>query len=138
MLAILAIKFINTGMDRWDGNLDAFYWVNDSDATLGKIMHWLIVIIVAGTCIECGFYVLAQKKPASLLIKNGFSVFSYGILLKFGNTVFDDWAFDDDMSIVLYRIFGTYEEHVKITIYIGLILVGIGFFLLKVVQKANE
>lgn len=129
---ILDFSFFFICLSHYNSNMEAFDWVSDTAKMLGVIFYFLIAAAVLPDCIKAIKKFLEKKQDGIALIANGVSTLLYALLLQIGRWLFNDWS-DSDISIVLYRIFGTYKEMI-----VPLILAAVVFFVLAVVVAQNK
>ncbi len=129
---ILDFAFFITCLSHYSSNMDAFDWVSDTAKMLGVIFYFLIAAAALPDCIKAIKNFLEKKQDGTALIANGVSTLLYALSLQIGRWLFNDWS-DSDISIVLYRIFGTYKEMI-----VPLVLAAVVFFVLAVVVMKNK
>lgn len=131
LMAILGIMFLSTAISRWQGNADAFDWTSDSAKMLGIILHWGIMGVFLGTCIECICNYVGKGMRGEILVTNSISLFVLAIVLQIGHWIFNDWD-TKDMSIIMYRIFGTYTDLIGVSIFFAIVMFIVGVLLVKI------
>lgn len=133
LVSILVFLFYKYGISNLDKNMDAFDWVSNSAKTIGIIVYWGIPIIFSSLCIEYIMKCITEKMNVKMLvcIKASIKMFFYGIILWLGSTIYSDWT-NDDMSIVFYRIFSTYEELIGITMIFAFVILVCGILREKI------
>ena len=131
LMAILGIMFMSTGISHFQGNVDAFDWTSNSAKAVGIILHWGIMCVFLGTCVECIFNFLGRGMKGEILITNGITIFVFALLLQIGHWIFNDWN-SEDMSIIMYRVLGTYTNLIGVSIFFAIILFVIGILLMKI------
>ncbi len=124
LASILLFRYYGVAFSRIDANKDAFYWVSDSAEMAGIILHWLVPITPTISYVE--YLVKCIKSKMNVKFYNctslGMSMFIWGGMLWIGRMIYEDWSSNNDMSIVLYRIFSTYRELISITMLFAVIV----------------
>lgn len=115
-----------------ESNMDAFDWVSSTSKMLGILLYFAIAVSALPDCIKTIGKVAAGKHDQSSLIANGISTIICALFLQIGRWIFNDWS-DNDMSIVFYRIFGTYKGMV-----VPLVLASIVFFTFAFLLAADK
>jgi hypothetical protein len=130
---VLSFAFFIICFLYYGSNMDAFDWVSDSTKMVGVIFYFLIAVLALLDCLMASKKFMEGKQDRKALIANGASTLLYAFVLQIGSWICDDWS-DGDMSIVLYRIFGTYKRMV-----IPLVLAAVVFFgLAAVAERKNN
>lgn len=126
LVFILMYLFYKFAFYYIDSNRDAFDWLGEPEEMIGIILHWGIPFMLGSAYIEYILKCISTKMNVNknVCIKLSISMFIFGAVLWSGHIIYDDWSFDDDMSIVLYRIFSTYKELISMTLlFAGIVFV---------------
>lgn len=129
---ILDFAFFITCLSHYSSNMDAFDWVSDTAKMMGIIVYFLMAAAVLPDCIKAIKRFLDKKQDGVTLIANGVSTLLYAFALQICSWLFNDWS-NSDISIVLYRIFGTYKGMV-----VPLVLAAVAFFVLGAVVMCGN
>lgn len=109
LMGILAIIYIIVASKYFDGNKDVFELLEDSYKTFGIVLHWGICAAVVSECFTCIIRVLSSENKGKYLIRTSVSMLMTAIIIWIGSMVWNDFELEE-VSIVLYRIFATYEH----------------------------
>lgn len=135
IVIIVAIAYVYISNDWYKSNTEAFDWCNSSAESLGVFLHWAVCI---SACVQSFIFIhiFREKLNTLIVIKCGGLLIAEGIILKVLEEVFHDWSYRDDISIVLFRIFGrTYCNAVGVTVFMGILLVVSGVIMTKSISK---
>lgn len=128
LMIILAALFLYKSFAMTDSNNDAFSLLNDSSEIIGVILHWGVAFAILAVCAS-GFFGYIQPHKDKALISSGSTLFSLGVILFIFKHVYSDWDWND-MSIIMYRVFGiTYDSLAIFTIITGIVALVIGVVL---------
>lgn len=119
---VVAIAYVYVSSKWFKSNSEAFDWCNSSSKSIGTSLHWIVCILF---CVQSFTFICLFCRNLSALIsmKCGVLLIIEGIALKVLEVIHNDWSSSNDMSIVLFRIFGkTYCNVVGITIFMGVLL----------------
>lgn len=130
LLSVLILVFLKATISGYSGNMDAFDWVNESPRLMGIFLHFDIpfTAIALGVKVILGF--ITKEKNGLIAIVYSMILFFYEIILKIFGGIFNDWS-NNDMSIVLYRVFGTYRHSVNTALVITMIVFVVGVLFYK-------
>lgn len=106
LFGILAFTYLVTAVKSFEGNQDAFEWLSDGYKTTGMILHWVISLVVLCDCLQG---INGNVKNKSLAVSSAISLIVITSLIWIGKMICNDFEFED-MSILLYRLFGTYGQ----------------------------
>ena len=106
LFGILAFTYLVTAFKSFEGNQDAFEWLSDGYKTTGMILHWVISLVVLCDCLQG---INGNVKNKSLAVSSAISLIVITSLIWIGKMICNDFEFED-MSILLYRLFGTYGQ----------------------------
>lgn len=134
LMGILAILYLVTAIKGFEGNNDAFEWIEDSYKILGIFLHWGICAISVAECMNCVAKVFKSEVKGKYLIGTSFSMLMTTIMIWIGTLIWNDFNFED-LSIVLYRIFGTYGQLLSKSFVITIIVFICGMLCAKSEQK---
>lgn len=109
LMGILALVYLVTAIKGFEGNLDAFDWTSDTFKTLGIVFHWGICAISVAECVNCVVRVMTSGVKGKHLIQTSISMLVTTILIWIGTMIWNDFG-SDDLSIIMYRVVGTYEQ----------------------------
>lgn len=138
LLAILVIRVFVLGVTRFADNVDAFEWTDGVMELVGIVLHWGVVAFFAGLCLGCIQVLMKTTNRGPVLLLSGGILFVSSIILKVGFLILvvaDEWDFENDLSIILYRIFGTYDALVPFVVFVAVVLVICGFVRGSIAQK---
>lgn len=108
LFSILAITYLITAFDTFEGNMDAFDWLSDKHKQLGVFFHWFICLSFILDCMQ-GIIGVVRKKQMSVYLCF-VSLIVTTTILWIGSMIYNDFIFDEDTSILLYRLFGAYDQ----------------------------
>lgn len=114
LIAVLGLIYLVTAMTMFGGNCDAFDFTGDSYKMLGIVLHWGICAVFVVNCAQCLFKVLTSGSKGKHILQSSISLLITTSMLWIGSLIWNDFEFED-MSIVLYRIFGTYGQITSIS-----------------------
>lgn len=134
LMGILALIYLVAAIKGFGGNKDAFEWVEDGYRILGIALHWGICAISAAECLNCLGRVLKSKTKGKYLIGTSISMLMTTALIWIGSLIWNDFN-SKDLSIVLYRIFGTYGQIVSKSFLIAIIALICGVLCAKSEQE---
>lgn len=120
---VVAIAYVYISSKWFKSNSGAFDWCDSSSKSIGTFLHWIVCILF---CVQSFTFVclFCRKLNTLISMKCGVLLIIEGIVLKVLEILHNDWSSSNDMSIVLFRIFGkTYCNVVGITIFMGALLI---------------
>lgn len=133
LMGILALIYLVVAIKGFEGNNEAFEWVEDGYRILGIALHWGICAISMAECLNCFGRVLKSKMKGKYLIGTSISMLMTTVLIWIGSLIWNDFDFED-LSIVLYRIFGTYGQIVSKSFLLMIIALLCGILCAKAEQ----
>lgn len=133
LIAVLGLIYLVTAIKTFGGNCDAFDWISDGYKTLGIVLHWGICAVFVVDCAQCLFKVLKLGNKGKHIIQTSISLLITTFLLWIGSLIWNDFEFED-ISIVLYRIFGTYGQITAISFVLLIICLICGVLCVKAEQ----
>ena len=124
LVSTLMYRFLEFSFYYIDSNKRAFAWLGEIEETTGYILHWIIPLMLSSICIDYISKCILTKMNVNknVCTKLSISMFTFGSVLWSANIVYDDWSYNDDMSIVLYRISGIYGQLANMTILFASII----------------
>ncbi len=134
LLVIFGIIYLVIGIKSFEGNSDAFDWVSDSYRTYGILLHWGICAIFLFDCIQGLLNIIKHSDKGVRILQTSIPLLTTTFLVWIGSLIWKDFEFED-LSIVLYRIFGTYGEVTAVSFILGIIILICGFLCAKIEQK---
>ena len=134
LLGILALVYLVTSIKSFDGNSEAFEWISDGYKTLGIILHWGICAISVAECVNCVVRVMTSGTKGKHLIQTSVSMLVTTVMIWIGTMIWNDFDFED-LSIVLYRIFGTYGQIVSVSFVLLIVTLICGVLCAKAEQE---
>lgn len=134
LLIVLGIIYLVTAIGSYEGNSDAFDWLSDGYKTLGIFMHWGICAAFVIDCIQGAVQIIKSKSKGKRIVQTSISLLITTFLIWIGSLIWNEFEFED-ISIVLYRIFGTYGQITAISFILLIITFVCGILCAKTEQK---
>lgn len=134
LLGILAIVYLIVAIVGYNGNSAAFEFVGIGYKTLGMLFHWGICAIAIVSCSKCVVQVMTSTTKGNCLIRTSVFMLVFTSILWIGSIIWGDFDFDG-ITIVLYRIFGTYGKIILISFMILIITLICGVLCSKSEQQ---
>ena len=129
VLALVGIVFVITAIKYFSDNMDAFYWLEDGSQVIAVIIYWGIAATVLFDCCIVGIMNFIKKnRDGGVLISAAISLFIIGCFIGIFRLIFNDWEFED-ISIMFYRIFGTYGKLAIFTMLMSAVVFVCGIFI---------
>lgn len=133
LISILALIYIVTAVQGFEGNMDAFDWLSDGYKTLGIVLHWGVCAIFVLDCLQCIFNVLKAGIKGKHIISSSITLLITTFMLWIGKIIWNDFEFED-VSILLYRLFGTYGKITAVSFVLLIIALIFGILCSKTEQ----
>ena len=133
LFVVLGVIYLVTAVRALGGNCDAFDWISDGYKTLGIVLHWGICAVFVVDCAQCLLKALKSGNKGKHIIQTSISLLITTFLLWIGSLIWNDFEFED-ISIVLYRIFGTYGQITAISFVLLIICLICGVLCAKAEQ----
>lgn len=133
LFVVLGVIYLVTAIRAFGGNCDAFDWISDGYKTLGIVLHWGICAVFVVDCAQYLLKVLKLGNKGKHIIQTSISLLITTFLLWIGSLIWNDFEFED-ISIVLYRIFGTYGQITAISFVLLIISLICGVLCAKAEQ----
>lgn len=137
LLIVLNLVFLKAMISGYRGNMDAFDWTSESAQLMGIFLHFDIPFTVIALSVKMVRGFIMKEKNGLTVIIYSIILLAYEIILKIFGWVFNDWSYND-MSIVLYRVFGTYSHSTNVALVITIIVIAVGFLFVKRNSMGNN
>lgn len=124
ILFIASVMFLVTMCNNFESNMDVFEWVDNINKTVGILIYIMVPSGVIIDFIKMIYRIKAGTLSPIHVLGVGLGMCIAAIALKVAAEIFSDWSFNSDFSIVMYRIWGTYEGLWGWTLLFGIIIVG--------------
>ncbi len=134
LMVILAVVYFVAAIKSFEGNRDAFEWTSDECKTLGLLFHWGICAVFAIDVIHCVLRVTSSGIKGKHLVGTSISLMITTFTIWICSMIWNEVEFED-LSIVLYRIFGTYGQLTSTSFVILIIALICGVLCFKAEQE---
>lgn len=121
MVVILSLIYLITAIGKFEGNMDAFYWLDDENRVSAIILHWIPCILIICDCIICVVRSTGSGVYGRYLLNFSIQSLILTFILWIGRIIFNDFDYDD-LSILMYRIFGAYSGIIIVSFLLSVII----------------
>ena len=129
LLILVGIVYLFTAIKYFQSNQEAFDWLEEENQLIAIIVYWGIAIGMALQCFISGVEEFFRKnKDERVLIRAAISLLFLGVFIGAFHMIFSDWD-NEDMSIIFYRVFGTYGRLTGFTIIMAALIFACGKFI---------